>query len=422
MINERKLSKPEANKREDIVMGMKKNKSSLVKKYGKEAERVMYGSATKKAKELAETKENKLKKMIEDALMKGISEKKAKKDYDGDGKIESSTEEYKGSRDKAIKKATLKEEPGLKKGDKVTYLGYPGEITGVNKEMTGDITYNVLYDKGTGKTKATNIYNKDGEIKPLNEDWGGSDEGALLNSMHKDLGNPKTSNIPSLDDVFSASKDANDFYRGDESDYDRFRESNINRSVHNYYQRYFPEFYEGMKGMFSENLNEDWIDDQPLSIQAKLYWMEKFKKGLIDKLPDNPKEAFLVQMTKDQMEHDEETLRRERGLEEDLDLGHQDDEPHMLKGDLYRIGKYAMELYQMVDKFEGKGEVDFPHWWQSKITKAKDMLVSAKHYLDFEIKEPEIDAMVGIASREDVLDRSPLDELKEKVFSKLKGK
>lgn len=414
-MDKRKLTKPEVKKREDIIKGMKSNKSSFVKKYGKDAEKVMYGSATEKAKELAETKENRLRKMIEDALKYGISEKKAKKDYDGDGKIESSTEEYKGSRDKAIKKATLKEEPGLKKGDKVTYLGYPGEITGVNKEMTGAITYNVLYDKGTGKTKATNIYNKDGEIKPLNEDWGGSDEGALLNSMHKDLGNP--SSPPSIIKVYNASESANDFYRGDEEDYNDFRESNIRRSAQKYYLKYFPDFYEGMKKLFSESLNEDWIADQ-----AKVYWLEKFKKGLIDKLPDDPKEAFLAQMTKDQMEHDEETLRRERGLEEDLDLGHMDDEPHMLKGDLYRIGKYAMELYQMVDKFEGKGEVDFPHWWQSKITKAKDMLVSAKHYLDFEIKEPEIDAMVGIASRENVINRSPLDELKEKVFSKLKGK
>ena len=36
--------------------------------------------------------------------------KKAKKDYDGDGKIESGTDEWKGSRDKAIKKAMAKEE------------------------------------------------------------------------------------------------------------------------------------------------------------------------------------------------------------------------------------------------------------------------------------------------------------------------
>jgi hypothetical protein len=91
-------------------------------------------------------------------------------------------------------------------------------------------------------------------------------------------------------------------------------------------------------------------------------------------------------------------------ISEDLDLGHQDDEPHMLKADLYRIGKYAMELYKMVDQFEGEQEVDFPHWWQAKIIKAKDMLVSAKHYLDFEIKEPQIDSMVDVAAQEDVID------------------
>ena len=34
-----------------------------------------------------------------------LQEKKAKKDYDGDGKIESGTDEYMGSKDKAIKKA-----------------------------------------------------------------------------------------------------------------------------------------------------------------------------------------------------------------------------------------------------------------------------------------------------------------------------
>ena len=76
----------------------------------------------------------------------------------------------------------------------------------------------------------------------------------------------------------------------------------------------------------------------------------------------------------------------------------------MLKGDLYRIGKYAMELYQMVDEFEGKGEVDFPHWWQAKIIKSKDMLVSAKHYLDFEVNEPQIDAMVDVAQDTEAID------------------
>jgi hypothetical protein len=78
----------------------------------------------------------------------------------------------------------------------------------------------------------------------------------------------------------------------------------------------------------------------------------------------------------------------------------------MIKGELYKIGKYAMELYQMVDSFEGKGEVDFPAWWQSKITKACSMIGSAKHYLEFELKEPAIDAMVSVAADEDILDEN----------------
>ena len=99
-------------------------------------------------------------------------------------------------------------------------------------------------------------------------------------------------------------------------------------------------------------------------------------------------------------------LKKQGNLDEDLDLGHKDNEPHMLKADLYRIGKYAMELYKMVDQFEGEQEVDFPHWWQAKIIEAKNMLVSAKHYLDFEIKEPQLDAMVDVASEEGAIDET----------------
>jgi hypothetical protein len=64
----------------------------------------------------------------------------------------------------------------------------------------------------------------------------------------------------------------------------------------------------------------------------------------------------------------------------------------------------------MVDQFEGMGEVDFPHWWQSKIIKAKEMISSAKHYLDFETKEPEIDAMVGAIDMSGALDNVGVDE------------
>jgi len=109
-------------------------------------------------------------------------------------------------------------------------------------------------------------------------------------------------------------------------------------------------------------------------------------------------------------------------VSEDLDLGHEDNEPHMLKADLYRIGKYAMELYQMVDQFEGQGEVDFPHWWQAKIINAKSCLVGAKHYLDFELKEPAIDAMAGVASDEEMLNEAPMMEDEVTKVDKLAAK
>ena len=99
-------------------------------------------------------------------------------------------------------------------------------------------------------------------------------------------------------------------------------------------------------------------------------------------------------------------LKKQGNLDEDLDLGHEDNEPHMIKAELAQIGKYAMELYKMVSQFEGPQEVDFPAWWQSKITTAKNMISSAKHYLEFELEEPKIDAMVGVASEEEAIDET----------------
>ena len=107
---------------------------------------------------------------------------------------------------------------------------------------------------------------------------------------------------------------------------------------------------------------------------------------------------------------------------EDLDLGHTDNEPHMIKAELAQIGKYAMKLYQMVDQFENGQEVDFPAWWQSKITTAKNMISSAKHYLEFELEEPKIDAMVGVASEEGAIDEMSKKQVKKrgKIYDALK--
>ena len=248
MLNERKLTKDELDKRQIALMGLLQNKRSLVKKYGKDAEKVMYGIATKQAKNKQEAMnlEN-IKGMIEAALQ---NPKKA--DLNKDGKLS----DYEEKRGAAIEKS-------------------------MNiKEVEGDIIDIVTLDV------------------PL-------------------------------------------FIR------------------------------------MLEYAKEDAADDMDLhDVATKTIALSK-QKGILS------------------MEDYDALIPAETPIAEDLDVGHQDDEPNMLKSDLYRIAKYAMGLYKMVDRYDDiPGEVDFPHWWQSKIIKAKDYMVAAKHYLDGEEKVAQIDAMM----------------------------
>ena len=126
----------------------------------------------------------------------------------------------------------------------------------------------------------------------------------------------------------------------------------------------------------------------------------------------NPKEAekLASKMTKKDFKKLPEKVK-----EGDLDVGHQDDEPRMLKKDIYNMGKYAMEIFKKLDKYDDMGgEVDFPHWWQSKITKAKSMLQSAYDYLDGEEKISQIDAIM------EKKDELPVDKIEKKVKAILK--
>ena len=50
-LDERKLTKGEKKEKEKVVKGMKKSKGDFEKRYGKDAESVMYATATKIAKE-----------------------------------------------------------------------------------------------------------------------------------------------------------------------------------------------------------------------------------------------------------------------------------------------------------------------------------------------------------------------------------
>jgi hypothetical protein len=74
-------------------------------------------------------------------------------------------------------------------------------------------------------------------------------------------------------------------------------------------------------------------------------------------------------------------LKLKNLLYEDLDLGHTDNEPKMLKSDLEYIKQYATELIDLIDKLDPSIEIDFPHWWQSRIIQSKELLNGANDYI-----------------------------------------
>ena len=151
------------------------------------------------------------------------------------------------------------------------------------------------------------------------------------------------------------------------------------------------------------NVVWNWSGDRNELEQVPPKFKAAVKKGLGDKISDFEaafdavKNSFADEAGRGGMKFNSDdwigTIEMDH-LNEDMDIGHQDDEPDMLKQHAYDIAQYAAKLYKALDKYDKyDGEVDFPNWWQSKLILARDYISKAQHYLEFEEKQPAIDQL-----------------------------
>ena len=87
------------------------------------------------------------------------------------------------------------------------------------------------------------------EKSEINEDWGGSDQYAMNQSIHRDLGEP--TEFPGLTKILDAAESAVDFYWDDWEEYATDREGLVMKAAKLYANKMFPEVMAGMKKMFA---------------------------------------------------------------------------------------------------------------------------------------------------------------------------
>lgn len=79
-------------------------------------------------------------------------------------------------------------------------------------------------------------------------------------------------------------------------------------------------------------------------------------------------------------------------------VGHVDNERGMIGKDLYIIGKHAVMIHKLIKDLP---DSDFPHWWQSKVVKAKEYIEGAYNYLDAELNAPREEPQVSPEVKDD---------------------
>ena len=399
MLFERKLTERELDSREAVIQGLLGNKRNLVKKYGKDAEKVMYGIATKKAKsKVEEMNKEKIRELIYKALTKEDNDPSGEYlEGDPDEHVEEGTCGY-GEDGKIGRKPAgphLNKEEYAADKNNVNVFGYqtkyyevcPGAQAFMRKVVNGD--YGDMSNKKREVIRLGQLHDVLflREIKALKDPEYAARELSTAEMIADE--------IKSMVEFLDIPVSEVDYVDGHvEIIRNAAKKKNINEDVDSFE-------VDNAIGELGDIIRD--IDDK--ADEAREIVRQVFPKELsrLDAYgafnmtySNNRYDVTLGRFVERLEEEGYEIEDGEVYVNEDLDVGHVDDEPGMLKAELARAGKMIQMLYRAIDKYDGKGEVDFPQWWQSKIIKANDYLDSAFDYLDGKENVAKIDAMIDM--------------------------
>jgi len=385
MLNERKLTENELEQRQIALKGLMKNKRSLVQKYGKDAEQVMYGIATKQSKSKVENmNKDKIREMIKSTLSVSeiTDEERAKKQYMDQqlARLRAATQTH-DSIQRMLKIQSKQHQDRLKSTMKEENI----EEANLNPEFVKKVHQFVKgLAKFYGYAEESALYSIHDALKQL---YPGIREG--VNEGEVDLGSELSKDFENI--IFKLKK-----YRANTEDQKWIRTLgtliNILQSTEDKFSDVSRKM--GVISTIDENHSSDPNDKYEVKYSKSNDTYQVWEGDTL--ITDfATKERAKAEAKRLNILQDIEKMNKAQ-VGEDLDVGHQDDEPGMLKSDVYRIAKMASMLYQQLNSYDNMGEVDFPHWWQAKIIKAYDYLQSAYGYLDGEEKVAQIDSMINV--------------------------